>query len=147
MLLKNAKKVESIRDENCIYEHSDGTITFDSRILITTKVLDNGVNIKDKRVKHIFSEILDADSAIQALGRKRQISEDDTCTFYLKDYSGQAIQGLINTNEYQLDPVMTYRINYDEFLKKYSQNRKRIRNNKIFYANFVNEKRKEQYSF
>lgn len=144
---KNAKKVESIRDENCIYEHSDGTITFDSRILITTKVLDNGVNIKDKRVKHIFSEILDADSAIQALGRKRQISEDDTCTFYLKDYSGQAIQGLINTNEYQLDPVMTYRIKYDEFLKKYSQNRKRIRNNKIFYANFVNEKEKSSIAF
>lgn len=55
----------------------------------------DGINIKDKKVKHIFSEILDADSAIQALGRKRRTSEDDTCTFYLKNYSGQAIQGLL----------------------------------------------------
>lgn len=144
---KSAKNVESIIDDKCIYENPDHTVTFDKRILITTKVLDNGVNIKDTKVKHMFSEILDADSAIQALGRKRKIAGDDTCTFYLKNYSGQAIQGLINTNEYQLNPVMVYRSNYDEFLNKYGQNRKRIRNNKIFYANFVNEKEKSNIAF
>ena len=144
---QNAVKVKDICNEKCVYEHKDGTVTFDKRILVTTKVLDNGINIKDKKVKHIFSEILDADSAIQALGRKRRTSEDDTCTFYLKNYSGQAIQGLINTNEYQLDPVMAYRINYDEFLNKYGQNRKRIRNNKIFYTKFSNDKEKNNIAF
>lgn len=144
---QNAVKVKDICNEKCVYEHKDGTVTFDKRILVTTKVLDNGINIKDKKVKHIFSEILDADSAIQALGRKRRTSEDDTCTFYLKNYSGQAIQGLINTNEYQLEPVMTYRIKYDEFLNKYGQNRKRIRNNKIFYTKFSNDKDKNNIAF
>lgn len=144
---QNAVKVKDICNEKCVYEHKDGTVTFDKRILVTTKVLDNGINIKDKKVKHIFSEILDADSAIQALGRKRRTSEDDTCTFYLKNYSGQAIQGLINTNEYQLEPVMTYRIKYDEFLNKYGQNRKRIRNNKIFYTKFLNDKDKNNIAF
>ena len=109
--------------------------------------MDNGVNIKDKNVKHIFSEILDADSAIQALGRKRQISPDDTCTFYLKDYSGQAIQGLLNTNDYQTEPVLTYRKKYTEFLRKYGQNRKRIRNNKIFYTKFANDKDKSKITY
>ena len=144
---QNAVKVKDICNEKCVYEHKDGTVTFDKRILVTTKVLDNGINIKDKKVKHIFSEILDADSAIQALGRKRRTSEDDTCTFYLKNYSGQAIQGLINANEYQLKPVMTYRIKYDEFLNKYGQNRKRIRNNKIFYTKFSNDKDKNNIAF
>ena len=144
---QNAVKVKDICNEKCVYEHKDGTVTFDKRILVTTKVLDNGINIKDKKVKHIFSEILDADSAIQALGRKRRTSEDDTCTFYLKNYSGQAIQGLINTNEYQLKPVMIYRIKYDEFLNKYGQNRKRIRNNKIFYTKFSNDKDKNNIAF
>lgn len=144
---QNAVKVKDICNEKCVYEHKGGTVTFDKRILVTTKVLDNGINIKDKKVKHIFSEILDADSAIQALGRKRRTSEDDTCTFYLKNYSGQAIQGLINTNEYQLEPVMTYRIKYDEFLNKYGQNRKRIRNNKIFYTKFSNDKEKNNIAF
>lgn len=144
---KNAQKVKEFCDEKCIYEHPDGTVTFDKRILITTKVLDNGVNIKDKDVKHIFCEILDADSAIQALGRKRKISEDDTCIFYLKDYSGQAIQGLINTNEYQTNPVIAYKTDYEKFLATYAQNRQRIRNNKIFYTKFFDQKEKNRIAY
>lgn len=144
---KKAQKVKDICEEDCIDQHKDGTVTFDKRILITTKVMDNGVNIKDVKVKHIFSEILDVDSAIQALGRKRKTSEDDTCTFYLKDYSGQAIQGLINTNEYQTEPVMTYRLNYEEFLFQYGQNRERIRKNKIFYAKFLDDKEQNHIAY
>lgn len=45
----------------------------------------------DKTWRHIFSEILDVDSAIQALGRKRKVSDDDHCTFYIKNYTGQEI--------------------------------------------------------
>ena len=144
---KSATKVKDICDEKCIYDHTDGTVTFDKRILVTTKVIDNGVNIKDKKVKHIFSEILDVDSAIQALGRKRKISDDDTCTFYIKNYGGQAIQALINSNENQTKPVEMYRKDYNSFLKKYAQNRKRIRSNQIFYTKFENDKSKSQLMF
>ena len=144
---KNASKVKDICEEKSIYEHPDGTVTFDKRILIATKVLDNGIDIKDAAVKHIFSEILDADSAIQALGRKRKISENDTCTFYLKNYSGQAIQGMLNTNDYQLDPVIEYRVNYPRFVELYGQNRKRIRNNKIFYTKFADDRENIQLAY
>lgn len=144
---KNARKVQEICDDNCIYEHDDGSVTFDERILITTKVLDNGVDIKDKKVKHIFSEILDVDSAIQALGRKRKISDDDHCTFYIKNYTGQALQGLINTNECQTEPVMLYRTNYEAFWEKYGYNRKMLRTNKIFYTQFDPEKEKSKLRY
>lgn len=144
---KNARKVQEICDDNCIYEHDDGSVTFDKRILITTKVLDNGVDIKDKKVKHIFSEILDVDSAIQALGRKRKISDDDHCTFYIKNYTGQALQGLINTNECQTEPVMLYRTNYEVFWEKYGYNRKMLRTNKIFYTQFDPEKEKNKLRY
>lgn len=144
---KNARKVQEICDDNCIYEHDDGSVTFDKRILITTKVLDNGVDIKDKKVKHIFSEILDVDSAIQALGRKRKISDDDHCTFYIKNYTGQALQGLINTNECQTEPVMLYRTNYEVFWGKYGYNRKMLRTNKIFYTQFDPEKEKSKLRY
>lgn len=144
---KNARKVQEICDDNCIYEHDDGSVTFDKRILITTKVLDNGVDIKDKKVKHIFSEILDVDSAIQALGRKRKISDDDHCTFYIKNYTGQALQGLINTNECQTEPVMLYRTNYEVFWEKYGYNRKMLRTNKIFYTQFDPEKEKSKLRY
>ena len=144
---KNARKVQEICDDNCIYEHDDGSVTFDKRILITTKVLDNGVDIKDKKVKHIFSEILDVDSAIQALGRKRKISDDDHCTFYIKNYTGQALQGLINTNECQTEPVMLYKTNYEVFWEKYGYNRKMLRTNKIFYTQFDPEKEKNKLRY
>lgn len=32
------------------------TERFECRMLFTTKVLDNGVNLKDKAIKHIFIE-------------------------------------------------------------------------------------------
>ena len=146
---KNAKKVRHIcQNDFAIYQHEDGTITFDRRLLVTTKVLDNGVDLKDRRIKHIFSEILDADSAIQALGRKRPYDSDDRCTFYLKNYSGQAIQGLLNTNNYQIEPVELYRSNdYEEFKKKFGNDRKRIRTNKIFYTNFGKNKEDNDLRF
>lgn len=143
---KSAKKVSAICDERCIYEHDDGRVTFDKRILITTKVIDNGVNIKDTLVKHIFSEILDVDSAIQALGRKRKTSEDDTCTFYIKQYSGQAIQAMINSNEFQTNPVLLYQSDYNRFVEEYGANRERIRNNKIFYMAFDKQMDKNKLS-
>lgn len=147
MAAKNANKVKDICDEHCIYRHPDGTVTFDKRILVATKVIDNGLDIKDKKVKHIFSEILDADSAIQALGRKRKMSDDDTCIFYLKDYSGQAIQVLINSNTYQTEPVLMYRNHYNDFFNTYGQDRARIRDNKIFYTQFEIDKDKNKLSY
>ena len=37
-------------------------------------------------------------SAIQAFGRKRPVDADDTCTFYQKLYTKQAIQSMLNTD-------------------------------------------------
>lgn len=40
-------------------------------MLITTKVLDNGVNISDKGVRHIVSPFCDQTEFMQILGRRR----------------------------------------------------------------------------
>jgi hypothetical protein len=72
---------------------------FSARILFATKVLDNGVNIKDKNLKHIIIESLDQISFIQTLGRKRNLSYDDTITLYIKNYhKGQIYYILQNIN-------------------------------------------------
>lgn len=60
--------------------------TFSKRVLITTKTLDNGVDFKDRNLKHIICEIVDIESAIQCLGRRRMLDEDDYCSFYIRDY-------------------------------------------------------------
>ena len=44
---------------------------FDCRLLCTTIVLDNGINIKDNAVRHIIVDYLDLDIIQQCIGRKR----------------------------------------------------------------------------
>lgn len=135
---KKTKKVA-----NCIETLPDGRSTFEKRILFTTIVLDNGVDLKDKDIKHIFSEIFDVDSLIQSLGRKRTIDKEDTCTFYIREFPPKAIQGLLNINEAQLEPVQLYKHSYSEFYSKYGNGRKRkqVGKNKIFYSFFAEDKR------
>ncbi|WMC93207.1 DEAD/DEAH box helicase family protein [Kineothrix sp. MB12-C1] len=128
---------------NSIKQLPDGRSTFEKRILFTTTVLDNGVNLKDEKIKHIFSEIFDADSMIQSLGRKRSLTKDDLCTFYIREYKPKAIQGLLNINNSQLEPVFSYKNDYDNFFKEYGtgKKRRRLSKNRIFYSFFTEDKK------
>lgn len=51
---------------------------FSQKILISTKVLDNGVNIKDTNLRHLVIQDLEQTTFLQMLGRKRFSNEDDT---------------------------------------------------------------------
>jgi len=128
--------------KDCIIQYPDGRITFEKRILFTTTVLDNGVDLKDENIKHIFSEIFDPDSLIQSLGRKRNLNENDTCTFYIREFQPKAIQGFININNAQLEPVKLYKKDYDKFYREYGngQKRQQLKNNRIFYSYFAEKK-------
>ncbi len=123
---------------DCIKRYSDKLITFDKRILFTTSVLDNGIDLKDCQIKHIFTEIIDIDTMIQSLGRKRSLEADDTCTFYIRRYQKKGIQGFINQTQRQLEPAKLYKENYQEFYSKYGngKHREHIQKNDIFYSFF-----------
>ncbi len=127
-----------------IKEYPDGTKTFTKQILFTTSVLDNGVDLKDKLIKHIFSEIIDVDMMIQALGRKRSLNKDDRCIFYIREYQKKGIQGLINSTEKQLELVKLYIENYETFYEKYGRGKDRlaIQRNNIFYFVFEEKNKK-----
>lgn len=133
-----------IVEPTCIKVYEDDLITFDKRILFTTSVLDNGVDLKDRRIKHIFTEIIDVDTMIQSLGRKRSLDKDDNCFFYIRLYQKKGLQGFINSLAYQLEPVDLYKNNYSEFYQQYGNGKKRTRisRNKIFYNLF---KQKNNY--
>ena len=125
----------------CIKQYSKNHITFDRRILFATSVLDNGVDLKDMKIKHIFTEIVDVDTMIQSLGRKRSLDKSDTCTFYIREYQKKGIQGFINRISSQLEPVELYKNNYEEFYKTYGggKNRNKLKHNDVFY-NFFPQK-------
>lgn len=79
---KYLAKHSSKKERNNIVEKEK----FDCQVLCTTKVLDNGVNIKDEKLKHIIIDMLDPIDFIQCLGRKRVLSESDGVVLYVKDY-------------------------------------------------------------
>lgn len=55
-----------------------------TRIVFTTSVLDNGINICDDSVRHIFiDDFLDIEGAVQCCGRRR-IAEDNNLSIYVK---------------------------------------------------------------
>lgn len=60
---------------------------FDCQILCSTTVLDNGVNIKDRKVKHIVIDYFDLDVIQQCVGRKRILDNDDRVNIYIKNHN------------------------------------------------------------
>lgn len=63
---------------------------FDSQVLITTSVLDNGVNIRDDAVQNIVIVSDDRTNMIQSIGRKRR-QPDDAINVWVRVHSKEQI--------------------------------------------------------
>lgn len=63
---------------------------FSRKVLIATKVLDNGVNIKDSEVKHIVLPFSHRVEFIQMLGRKR-LKDGETVKLYIQYFKESVI--------------------------------------------------------
>ncbi len=110
--------------------------TFESRILFSTAAADNGINLNDCQIKHVISELIDIDGLIQSLGRKRFLSESDTCNFYVRDYSPREIQCFINMNKANVIAGREYVKNPRQFIKDNSTDRNIYRKYSIFYPGY-----------
>lgn len=142
MCSKSTKRKDVLEfcTNDCIVQYNQDYITFDRKMLIATKALDNGINIKDPAIKHIFCEIFDIDSAIQAIGRKRCIGKNDSCNFYFKDYGKKAIARFLDINEKQYNPVKKYLADKEGFIQELKDNnvdiREFARENRIMYTDW-----------
>lgn len=122
---KNTKNKECLKcnEPDCINTYCKNLITFKKRLLVTTKVLDNGINIVDKQVKHIVSDIFDYESSQQCLGRKRKIDNTDTVTFYIHNYSKKAIRNFEWCICQTYNPIKLFIKSQEEYNKTYDKNR------------------------
>lgn len=64
---------------------------FETLLLITTSVLDTGVNILDDDLHHIICDISDVGTLVQCVGRKRLKDENDYINLLVKGLNGQQI--------------------------------------------------------
>jgi hypothetical protein len=119
---ESADKLKHIREENCIASNDD-IITFSKRILFTTTALDNGVDLKDEKIRYIVSEVFEPDSTIQCIGRKRAIDENDICTFFIANYEKAYTSSKKNSLNKELKPLKLFKFNKEEYIQKYGRNR------------------------
>lgn len=104
--------MDSKSKESCIKNES-----FTSKVLVTTKVLDNGVNISDGKVKHLVINAYDRVTTIQEIGRLRvDIRNARSINLYINAMDGQKFQKQLNTvlnmKQKQLDKYLNDNINF-----------------------------------
>ncbi len=78
---------------------------FDCKILFTTTVLDNGINLHDPFLKHIIIDLYDFDAIIQCIGRRRIDDEVNLPNIYIAQYTQSHLQSIINTYSRVLEPI------------------------------------------
>ncbi len=130
------KQLDEINEPNCIVEYAHNHISFERPILFTTKVMDNGIDLKDETIRHVFTEIFDLDSMIQSLGRKRCLNpSQDHCTYYIKNYTVQAINCFKHQVDYHLRPMRLLIEDRAKFDKLYGGDLgKKLSKNKIIFG-------------
>ncbi len=65
---------------------------FEEKVLITTKVLDNGINLKDKKLRNIVLMTTERTEFIQMLGRKRFLEGETGINLYLMSRTSRYFQ-------------------------------------------------------
>lgn len=88
------------------------TDTFSTQVLITTSVLDVGVNFLDADIKNIVIAASEPVELLQMLGRLRVIQEEQSVSLYIYMRNAEYFQNL-------RDRLIVPSIRYCEFIEKY----------------------------
>ena len=126
--LRDTLKADGIEDVACLcskyrqeaeeFDKLDDVLVgnvLQHQVTLTTTTLYNGVDMKDRALKYIVSELWNPLVNAQILGRKRPLDEGDTCAVYLLHYPKERLEGeLKKIEKYQLEPVEAYRKWFDD---------------------------------
>ena len=82
--------------ENSIIKEIVQKGRFSCKVLVTTKLLDNGVSIKDSQLRNIVIDTISRTEFVQMLGRKRLFDTDDMVTLYIPQKSKKTFQGYLS---------------------------------------------------
>ena len=120
---KNSFIRKHCSEDAIYYDEAAKGFTFDGKVLVTTKVLDNGVDFKDRKIKHIICDVFDIESAIQCLGRKRVIDENDTCIFYIRDYQHNEVNLFLDGIRNNLKSPQLFLEDREKWITEYGKDR------------------------
>lgn len=95
---------------------------FKCKVLISTSVLDNGVNIKDEQVKHLVIMAWDETTFMQEIGRLRfdKLDNVSIINLYLRTREQFVWQGKLNTENQKLKVYDLFKNDIEAFKRKYN---------------------------
>ena len=108
----NAPKKER---SSTVFDQFARTERFNKRVLVTTSVLDNGVNFRDPQLKHVVIDSVDPIQTRQMLGRKR-VEESETVHVYILQKTVKDIKKICDSLENDYKMLQHYRENPRYFL-------------------------------
>lgn len=132
---KDNKELDSIINDSC----------FKKKVLITTKALDNGINLKDELLTNIVILTWDKTTFVQMLGRKRiDISEAQDINLYISMRYPKSFMGLLkgyDAKQKGIDLLGLEGDNKNQFNKKYDNNFKKLESlgDVVFKSHYNNE--------
>lgn len=89
------EKINDNGEEKNYYDDIIEQEKFNRDVLITTSLLDNGINISDEKVKNIVIDIFDRVEFIQMLGRVR-VKDNQKINLYIKNYTIDDLKKILN---------------------------------------------------
>lgn len=97
---------------------------FESKVLICTKAMENGINMNDELLKNIVIMAYDKTTFIQELGRIRiDIENAPQINLYIPTYSWKTFNTLTEKKyKFKFDKIYEYEENVKEFNCKYDRN-------------------------
>lgn len=114
---KYASKINKEKYKEMLQNHY-----FDCKYVFCTSALDVGFSIKDLQVKHIICLLWDWNGIVQAIGRKRMLTPDDTITVYLKNYTNYSIGGLMTTQKRNMEHYNFFtKYGAEKYLEQYEK--------------------------
>ncbi|NRT32625.1 hypothetical protein BJV38_004790 [Clostridium beijerinckii] len=113
---------------------------FNSKVLICTKCLDNGVNIKDEMVKNMVIMTYDKCTFIQEIGRRRlNIKDAPEINLYIPMYYKKTFQGKIDENyKPKIDMIDVFEADQNSFKRQYNNDLDKLPHD-IFYLDKDNK--------
>ena len=100
------EKIDNNEKERNFYDDIIEQEKFNCDVLITTSLLDNGINISDEKVKNIVIDVFDRVEFIQMLGRVR-IKGEQKINLYIKNYTIDDLKKILN-NKINLLTLLLY---------------------------------------
>lgn len=114
---KDIEFIDAKKKASPIYEQITRNGKFDARILVSTIVLDNGINFNDSSLKHVVIHSLDEVSTVQMAGRKRR-SLDEHVNFYFMTTTLQEVKKIDQATKGLIALVDEFHKNQQHFINK-----------------------------